>query len=144
MGANLKTKELAVLDYYAHVLNDYNNEELLETLEVDTSQHKALLGNSEKLKRMNYKEAQIHGEIEWDKHVERLVVHEKHKESGDEERLRTICEKHGWGFSWMDEERERMEKESMHKLGGESWKSQLAALQETGGTMEVPEGFCRN
>ena len=40
-----------------------------------------------------------------------------------------MCKKHGFQFSWMDEERERMCKESIGHLGGKAWQERvLAAL----------------
>merc|ERR1719219_3319819 len=62
-SANLKADRLAVLDYYAHVLNEYSKEELKETIKVANSADAAVLGDSEKVGKMKYKEAQIHGEI---------------------------------------------------------------------------------
>ena len=78
-SANLKANRLAVLDYYAHVLQEYSNDELHETVKVAKSTEAALLGDSGKVGAMKYKEAQIHGEVCLDKHVERLVAHQKHK-----------------------------------------------------------------
>eukprot|EP00401_Gymnodinium_catenatum_P063094 CAMPEP_0117474320 /NCGR_PEP_ID=MMETSP0784-20121206/9224_1 /TAXON_ID=39447 /ORGANISM="" /LENGTH=629 /DNA_ID=CAMNT_0005268543 /DNA_START=14 /DNA_END=1899 /DNA_ORIENTATION=+ len=142
-SANLKAEKLAVLDFYAHVLSEYSEAELCETLQVANSADAAVLGDSEKVGKMKYKEAQVHGEVAWDRHIERLVAHTRHRDAGMEERLLTVCSKWGWGFSWMDQERDRMKKESMHKFGGAAWKERLKALQEGGGDLDVPEGFCR-
>eukprot|EP00928_Gymnodinium_smaydae_P008913 TRINITY_DN13292_c0_g1_i1.p1 TRINITY_DN13292_c0_g1~~TRINITY_DN13292_c0_g1_i1.p1 ORF type:complete len:782 (+),score=186.38 TRINITY_DN13292_c0_g1_i1:80-2347(+) len=143
-SANLKAGKLAVPDFYAHVLNEYSDAELRETVKVATSPEAALLGDSGKVGKMKYKEAQIHGEIAFDRHVERLVASTKHREDEDfEPRLRALCAKFGWEFSWMDEESERMSKEARNKLGGSDWRSRLTALQEGGGDLEVPAGFCK-
>eukprot|EP00928_Gymnodinium_smaydae_P008916 TRINITY_DN13292_c0_g3_i2.p1 TRINITY_DN13292_c0_g3~~TRINITY_DN13292_c0_g3_i2.p1 ORF type:complete len:614 (+),score=131.72 TRINITY_DN13292_c0_g3_i2:46-1887(+) len=142
-SANLKAEKLAVLDFYAHVLAEYSDAELKETLKVANSADAALLGDSERVGKMKYKEAQIHGEVNFARHVERLVAHTRHRDAGQEARLKALCSKYGWGFSWMDQERERMRAESMHKLGGAAWQSRLEALQEGGGDIEVPEGFCK-
>merc|ERR1719487_1564972 len=42
-SANLKSDRLAVLDFYAHVLNEYSKEELQETIKVANSKDSALL-----------------------------------------------------------------------------------------------------
>mmetsp|Transcript_86324 Transcript_86324/g.171382 ORF Transcript_86324/g.171382 Transcript_86324/m.171382 type:complete len:640 (-) Transcript_86324:227-2146(-) len=143
-SANLKAERLAVLDFYAHVLNEYSDDELKETLKVANSADAAVLGDSEKVGKMKYKEAQIHGEVAFGEHVERLVVHTKHKtQGGMEARLEAMCAKHGFQFSWMDEEQARMRQEAMHKLGGAAWQHRLQQLQESGGDVEVPPGFCK-
>ncbi|CAE8730055.1 unnamed protein product, partial [Polarella glacialis] len=145
-SANLKAERLAVLDFYAHVLNEYSDSELKETLKVAISKDAALLGDSASVGNMKYKETQIHGDVCFKTHVERLVAHTKHREtSGMEARLRALAAKHGWSFSWMDEEQERMKKEEMHKLGAEAWEERLARLQESGAgeACDVPEGFCK-
>lgn len=143
-SANLKAERLAVLDFYAHVLNEYSDDELKETMKVANSAEDAILGDSDKVGKMKYKEAQIHGEVAFGQHVERLVAHDKHKkQSGMEARLRAMCAKHGFEFSWMDEEQQRMRQEAMHTLGGAAWQSRLQQLQESGGEVEVPTGFCK-
>lgn len=143
-SANLKADRLAVLDFYAHVLNEYSNDELVETLKVANSKDAALLGDSDKVGKMKYKEAQIHGEVRFDRHVERLVVHMRHR-ARDGARIQAVCRKHGWVLSWMDEEQRRMREEDMHKLGGEAWAERLRLLQESGagGDVEVAEGCCK-
>eukprot|EP00927_Polykrikos_kofoidii_P027710 TRINITY_DN24286_c0_g1_i2.p1 TRINITY_DN24286_c0_g1~~TRINITY_DN24286_c0_g1_i2.p1 ORF type:complete len:633 (+),score=109.24 TRINITY_DN24286_c0_g1_i2:119-2017(+) len=142
-SANLKSEKLAVLDFYAHVLNEYSEVELRETFRVANQADAAILGDSDKVGAMKYKEAQIHGEVAFDRHVERLVASVRHRDAGLESTLKQVCEMHGWGFSWMDEEQDRMRAESMHKFGGAEWAHRLEALQEGGGDLEVPEGFCR-
>jgi len=142
-SANLKADRLAVLDFYAHVLNEYSEDELKETIKVANSADAAVLGDSEKVGKMKYKEAQIHGEVAFGQHVERLVAHTKHKSQGLESRLKAMCAKHGFEFSWMDEEQDRMRREAMHKLGGAAWQDRLQQLQESGGDVEVPKGFCK-
>mmetsp|Transcript_78712 Transcript_78712/g.205281 ORF Transcript_78712/g.205281 Transcript_78712/m.205281 type:complete len:623 (-) Transcript_78712:159-2027(-) len=141
-SANLKAEKLAVPDFYAHVLAEYSTEELKETLKVATSAEEALLGDSEKVGKMKYKEAQIHGEVSFSQHVERLVVHTKHRTPTMEQRIKKMCQKHGFEMTWMDKEQERMKKEAMHKLGGAEWKDRLAKLDETGDS-SVPEGYCK-
>eukprot|EP00913_Durusdinium_trenchii_P032966 g30861.t1 len=130
-SANLKADKLAVLDFSGHVLALYDDTELKETIRVATQTDAALLGDSEKVGHMKYKEAQIHGPVDFRRHVERLVAHERHRSAGD--RLKAMCKKHGFQFSWMDEERQRMRTESIGHL----------ALAEEGGDLEVPPGYCR-
>lgn len=138
----MKAERLAVLDFYAHVLNEYSDAELEETLKVANSADAAVLGDSSSVGKMKYKEAQIHGEVALCRHVERLVAHTKHRDAGLGERIKAMCDKHGFAFSWMDEEQARMRAESMHKLGGSAWQARLQQLQEDGGGIEVPAGFC--
>lgn len=141
-SANLKADRLAVPDYYAHVLNEYSDAELQETLKVANSSDAALLGDSGKVGSMKYKEAQLHGEVAFARHVERLVAHERHRGKAEEARIKGVCGKFGWAFTWMDKERKRMEQEDMHKLGGEAWQERLKQMADTG-DVEVEEGFCR-
>eukprot|EP00929_Paragymnodinium_shiwhaense_P013526 TRINITY_DN121380_c0_g1_i1.p1 TRINITY_DN121380_c0_g1~~TRINITY_DN121380_c0_g1_i1.p1 ORF type:complete len:626 (-),score=131.85 TRINITY_DN121380_c0_g1_i1:149-2026(-) len=143
-SANLKSDRLAVLDFYAHVLHEYSDQELLETLNVANSAESAILGDSDKVGSMKYKEAQIHGEVDFEKHVERLVAHTRHRDTkGMEQQLKNLCKAKGWGFSWMDQERQRMRDESMHKLGGGDWQARLEAMEQGDSGIEVPEGFCK-
>mmetsp|Transcript_132492 Transcript_132492/g.411915 ORF Transcript_132492/g.411915 Transcript_132492/m.411915 type:complete len:471 (+) Transcript_132492:2-1414(+) len=142
-SANLKAERLAVLDFYAHVLNEYSDVELKETINVANSRDAAVLGDSSRVGSMKYKEAQIHGEVAFPSHVERLVAHTRHKKAGLDERLAKVCSKHGWAFSWMDEEQARMKREEMHKLAGATWEDRLATLEKSGVKIEVPEGYCR-
>lgn len=141
-SANLKAEKLAVPDFYAHCLEEYSSDELKETLKVATSADAALLGDSDKVGKMKYKEAQIHGEIRFSEHVERLVVHTKHRVPGMEQKIKSMCSKHGFEMTWMDKEQERMKKEDQHKLGGAEWKDRLSKLDDTGDS-EVPDGFCK-
>merc|ERR1740129_2088387 len=100
-SANMKSNKLAVLDYYGHVLSDYSDAELHETIKVARSGDATILGNSEIVADMGYKEAQVHGPIAYKEHVERLVVAERHRGKLDESVLRSVCEKHGWAMSSM-------------------------------------------
>eukprot|EP00435_Cladocopium_sp_Y103_P064341 s255_g26.t1 len=124
---------LAVLDFYGHVLAEYSDAELKETIQVAKSSDAALLGNSESVGKMKYKETQIHGEICFAKHVERLVAHQRHRDSrADQSRLEAVAKKFNWKLSWVDKERERMQKEERAKLGAGAWEERLAALMEKG------------
>merc|ERR1719356_1695147 len=78
-SANLKAEKLAVLDYYAHVLYEYSLDELQETMKIAKYADAAVLGDSRVIGKLKYKETQIHGDIRWDSHIERLVAHERHE-----------------------------------------------------------------
>eukprot|EP00931_Biecheleriopsis_adriatica_P054868 TRINITY_DN32333_c0_g1_i1.p1 TRINITY_DN32333_c0_g1~~TRINITY_DN32333_c0_g1_i1.p1 ORF type:complete len:652 (-),score=113.97 TRINITY_DN32333_c0_g1_i1:160-2061(-) len=143
-SANLKADRLAVLDFYGHVLAQYDDNELRETIKVATSAEAALLGDSDKVGKMKYKEAQIHGEVCFSKHVERLVAATRHRDKDEGSRIQAMCAKHGFGFSWMDEERDRMKKEGAGHLGGAAWQERLHRLEKEVGDLDIPEGFCRS
>eukprot|EP00411_Alexandrium_monilatum_P025387 CAMPEP_0175336310 /NCGR_PEP_ID=MMETSP0095-20121207/3746_1 /TAXON_ID=311494 /ORGANISM="Alexandrium monilatum, Strain CCMP3105" /LENGTH=578 /DNA_ID=CAMNT_0016633663 /DNA_START=1 /DNA_END=1737 /DNA_ORIENTATION=+ len=122
---------LAVLDQYAHVLMEFSDDELREVCRVATAKEGSQdrIGDSTKLDGFNYKEAQIHGELDLAKHVKRLVVHPRHLVDGvDEGRIRKLCAKHGWEFIWMHDERKRRiyeERQSQdHAMLEMSWASQ--------------------
>jgi len=141
-SANLKSERLAVLDFYAHVLNEYSDDELRETLKVANSAEAAVLGDSDRVGNMKYKEAQIHGEVCFAKHVDRLVVNEKHKihkEMG--ERIERMCKKHGWNWGWRDAERKRMKEQSCAAMEPKTFEERLKLLQES--DVVVEEGFCK-
>lgn len=142
-SANLKAERLAVLDYYAHVLNEYSDAELKETLGVANSKDSAKLGDSDSVGKMKYKEAQIHGQVAFFEHVERLVAHQRHKAGGLGPRLQDVCRKFGWQFSWMDDEKQRMQAEDKKKMEGTTWEARLAKLEALGSTIEVPKGYCK-
>lgn len=145
-SANLKADRLAVLDHYAHVLHEYSDPELTETMKVATSIDDALLGDSEKVGKMKYKEGQVHGPVAFDQHVLRLVAATRHRSNAlEKKRITEVCQKHGWQFSWMDEERERMSHEERERLGADAWQQRMNALMEKGvpDAPNVPEGYCR-
>jgi hypothetical protein len=109
-SGGISGSRLAVLDQYAHVLLEYEDNELLEVARIANAPEgsKERIGNS--LLLSEYKEAQIHGEIDLKKHVKRLVVNERHHTADadfGEARVRALCHKHGWEVSWMDNERKR-------------------------------------
>jgi len=101
---------LAVLDQFAHVLQEFSDEELMEVARVAGADVgcESRIGTSAKLGEYRYKEAQIHGDVQLKRDVRRLVVHPRHRVDGwDENRIRKLCEKHAWEFCWMDDERTR-------------------------------------
>lgn len=107
-SGNLKATRLAVLDYYAHVLVEYSDEELLMSLRVAQGGHEHL-GDSEAViaKWGKYKEAQIHGPIELSRHVDRLVASERHRDIAGQ--LQEIADKHGFTLTWVSEMKSELE-----------------------------------
>jgi len=103
---------LAVLDQYAHVLLEYDDRELREVARVASAPmgSEDRIGDSNQLASYNYKEAQIHGELDLGKHIKRLVVNERHRvprAQFREAQIQALCEKHGWELVWMSDERTR-------------------------------------
>ncbi|CAL1163964.1 unnamed protein product [Cladocopium goreaui] len=128
-SANLPARRLAVLDYYAHVLLEYSDKELKETIRV-AEKGDEKVGNSEQVieKWGMYKEAQLHGEIDLDKHVDSLVVHERHR-AKHADFVKKICEKHGWKMRWMDEMRAHLhERQGGVELDMKEWQAKLKKL----------------
>eukprot|EP00931_Biecheleriopsis_adriatica_P062235 TRINITY_DN37483_c0_g1_i1.p1 TRINITY_DN37483_c0_g1~~TRINITY_DN37483_c0_g1_i1.p1 ORF type:complete len:420 (-),score=85.61 TRINITY_DN37483_c0_g1_i1:121-1263(-) len=78
------------------------------------------------IRGLRYKEAQIHGELSFSKHVDRLCAADVHNSSYWPSHLKEICSKHGWKFSWISEEKFRMEEEeAWQRLGARFWKERL-------------------
>jgi len=140
-SANLKSDRLAVLDYYAHVLNEYSDKELKDTITVGKTTSEAASRDSSGFGKMKYKEAQIHGDVRFDEHIERIVADDAHKK--DEARLRSICEKHGIQLSWMSEEASRLKSEEIHQLGADAWKEKIRKLEDACSSDDVPAGYCK-
>lgn len=144
-SANLKAERLACLDYYAHVLYEYTDEELRETLKVATT---GKLGSSDTIlaKGLKYKEAQYHGEVAFARHVERLVLPKVDKYTGRTNEINDVCKKNGWEWCWMEEEkarREAMEAEDASDEKINAWKQKLKAMAEGPSEgVKVPAGFC--
>mmetsp|Transcript_120811 Transcript_120811/g.188675 ORF Transcript_120811/g.188675 Transcript_120811/m.188675 type:complete len:895 (-) Transcript_120811:344-3028(-) len=111
---------LAVLDYYAHVLNEFTDEELRETIEAANSDVETK-GDSKKLQE--YKEVQLHGEIALAKHVSAIVVHQKHRDGDMQSKIEKVCKKHGITMSWMDDEVRAAEETVLQKNGTNAWRS---------------------
>lgn len=142
-SANLKAGQLAVLDYYAHVLMEYTDAELKETLRVANG-GQTCVGDSCITEKMKYKEVQIHGEVCFAEHVDRLVADNRHKGGWFGVRLEEICAQNKWKFSWMNDEKKRLEKSSGETLSSEAWRERLQAIAEksTPDVKGVPEGYC--
>jgi len=145
-SANLKAERLACLDYYAHVLHEYTDDELRETLKVATT---GKLGSSDAIlaSGLKYKEAQYHGEVCYVDHIERLVLPKVAKYTGRVADIEAVCEKNGWEWCWMDEEKERREAlEDVDDTKVSEWKKKLKAMCEApkddSKIARIPEGFC--
>lgn len=146
-SANLKAERLACLDYYAHVLNEYTDNELEETLKVATT---GKLGSSESIvaKGLKYKEAQYHGEIAWARHVERLVLPKGEKYDNGEmvAHIKAACDKNGWEWCWDVDEKARREKLEAEEASDDkisAWKAKLKAMAEGPSEgVKVPAGLC--
>lgn len=147
-SANLKAERLACLDYYAHVLNEYTDSELTETLEVAKT---GKIGSSDSIASsgLKYKEAQYHGEVAFAQHVERMVVPRVDKYTGQVDDIRAVCEKYGWEWCWMDEEKARREAadaEGEDDAKVKAWKDKLKAMcegpKDPSKGPRIPEGCC--
>lgn len=92
---------LSVLDYYAHILSECSSSQLKYIIEVANG-----LKITEDSRTGTFKEIQIHGEVLFAKHVDRLVAHETHRKH--EKRIKKLCKKHGWKLCWMDKDREQL------------------------------------
>lgn len=141
-SANLPARRLSVLDFYAHVLNEYSDKELEETLKV--CKGGGTLGDSEAVveKWGKYKEAQIHGEVDLTKHCERLVVNERHRSQA--KWIEGIGKKHGFAVSWMDDMKKELESQGSSGMGVAEWKAKLSKMQSLADLDDgtVPEGIC--
>jgi len=128
-SANLPARRLAVLDYYAHVLLEYSDKELKETIRV-AEKGDEKVGNSEDVidKWGMYKEAQLHGEVDLKKHVDTLVVNERHR-AKQADWVKSICKKNGWKLKWMDEMKTHLtSREGGVELDMKAWQEKLIKL----------------
>eukprot|EP00928_Gymnodinium_smaydae_P007368 TRINITY_DN12655_c0_g2_i1.p1 TRINITY_DN12655_c0_g2~~TRINITY_DN12655_c0_g2_i1.p1 ORF type:complete len:614 (-),score=111.47 TRINITY_DN12655_c0_g2_i1:85-1926(-) len=87
--SNLTVQRLAVLDYYAHVLLEYSDQELSAVFDV-ARENAENVGDSDELVSSwgKYKEVQIHGPVSLDDDVARLVVNERHRGKPVVEKIR--------------------------------------------------------
>jgi hypothetical protein len=128
-SGNLASKRLAVLDYYGHVLLEYSDQELSEVLRIAQGGAQKL-GDSEAVSKQwgKYKEAQVHGEIRLDKHVDRVVVSERHR--ADSSQIEEIARTHGWKLTWIDDMKGELEAMAEgHEMGHSEWTAMLEKLQ---------------
>lgn len=128
-SANLKADKLAVLDYFGHELLEYTDDELKEVIKVALSREpNTCVGNSCVLHHEKYKEAQIHGEIDFKRHIDRLVVHDRHNSGYMPGFLHEICQKHGIELCWMSDEKGRVQKRHRETLDPAIWEEVLGTL----------------
>ncbi|CAJ1360213.1 unnamed protein product [Effrenium voratum] len=144
-SANLPARKLAVLDYYAHVLLEYSDKELKETIRV-AEKGDEKIGNSERVieKWGMYKEAQLHGEIDLKKHVSGLVLNERHRK--DKAWIEKLCKQNGWKLTWMDEmHTELAERQGGKEMDVKQWNEKLRMLgrASTAALDKLPEGLCK-
>lgn len=102
--------QLAVLDQYAHILLEYKDHELQEVARIASAPSGSVERLGDSLRLGEHKEAHIHGDIDLKKHVQRLVVNERHHTAHaafGEAAVRSLCRRHGWELVWMDDERAR-------------------------------------
>eukprot|EP00929_Paragymnodinium_shiwhaense_P089058 TRINITY_DN49316_c0_g2_i1.p1 TRINITY_DN49316_c0_g2~~TRINITY_DN49316_c0_g2_i1.p1 ORF type:complete len:906 (-),score=256.73 TRINITY_DN49316_c0_g2_i1:233-2950(-) len=115
-SGNLHAESLAVADYFAHQLMEYTDAELLEVVKVATNPAQ-VVGSSAMVRHLKYKEAQIHGEVDLYKHVDRLVACDSHNTGGHFPGfIKKLCERFGWKFSWVSEEKARLEEEAAREI----------------------------
>merc|ERR1712039_1006551 len=111
---------------YAHILNKFDEEELQEVVRVANTHYTdpSWAGDAKKIKGQCYKEVQLHGPIDLKKHVQRLVVHPKHKVDGYAHKaIEQLCNAHGWELSWMDQECSmRVDKMRERDIALNAWK----------------------
>jgi len=145
-SANLPARRLAVLDFYAHVLLEYSDKELKETIRV-AEKGDEKVGNSEQVieKWGMYKEAQLHGEIDLAKHVDSLVAHERHR-AKHADWVKQICDKNGWKLKWMDEMKSHLQaRQGGVELDVTEWQAKLRKLGRgsTEALDKVKPGVCK-
>jgi len=123
LAAQFEDQGMAALgmpDQYAHILQQYEDQELVEVVRVAnmTSKDKKWMGDSKEIHGMRYKEVQIHSKIDLKRNVDRLVAHPKHRVDGFPlDSILGLCKEHGWEFVWMDDEEDvRRKNDSMKKL----------------------------
>ncbi|CAK0862255.1 unnamed protein product [Prorocentrum cordatum] len=104
---------VGTLDMCAHVLLEFSDEELGEIYRVATAaDSRDRIGDSRHIQGFDYKEIQLHGELDLKKHVKRLVVDPQHlvyglcHDLGDEQKLdqegiERLCQEHGWDLSYI-------------------------------------------
>lgn len=98
--------QLASCEWYAHVLEKYNDLELKAVVEVALGER--LYADSSVLDTAagGYKEVQIHGDLELAKHIEAVVVHPSHRGSPSDGRIRKWCTSLGVRMVYMPDSAE--------------------------------------
>lgn len=137
-SGGLPAQRLAVLDYYGHTLLEYSREELEETVKL--ARHgREKLGDSQHLCHDwgKYKEVQIHGEIDLSKHVERIVINERH--IARKAQYEEMAQNKGWQIAWVKEMVEELKAKSFGKeLSRQEFDSLLEKIDKKEETTSAP------
>eukprot|EP00760_Papus_ankaliazontas_P028301 PhM_4_TR3627/c0_g1_i1/m.84077 len=89
--------ELSSCEYYAHVLLRYNDSELKGVMEVANGVKPYLDSSC----ISNYKEVQFHGELPFDRVLEKVMVNPRHKsDAAMTKRLKAFCEKNNCTYEY--------------------------------------------
>ena len=95
---------VASCQYYAHVLDKYNEQELRAVVDVACGSRPFGCATPASGSIGNYKEVQVHGPIRLDRHVDCIYVSAADAGvAGARSRLQRVCEKHGFNVIYMDE-----------------------------------------
>jgi len=107
-SGGLQAQRLAVLDFCAHSLLEYSDEELREMVYLAKHGHEKV-GDSKAVCQQwgKYKEVQLHGEIDLTKHVERIVIHGRHRKR--EKIYQDLAQTKGWQISWVEDMEQELE-----------------------------------
>eukprot|EP00931_Biecheleriopsis_adriatica_P029004 TRINITY_DN17276_c0_g1_i1.p1 TRINITY_DN17276_c0_g1~~TRINITY_DN17276_c0_g1_i1.p1 ORF type:complete len:523 (+),score=126.48 TRINITY_DN17276_c0_g1_i1:53-1621(+) len=133
-SGNLQADRLAVLDHYAHSLQEYSDDELHMIVQL-SKDGGARLGDSDAVNVVwgKYKEAQIHGELDLSKHIERVVVNERHRECAETcHAIQELAESKGWTLTWMNDMRKELQAKSQDyvQVSGEQFKKAMTNFSE--------------
>lgn len=95
--------QLASCEWYAHVLELYNDLELLAVTEVALGHR--LYADSSVLETAagGYKEVQIHGDIQFAEHIDAVVLHPSRRGNAKEKDIEAWCEQLGIRLEYMPE-----------------------------------------
>jgi len=97
-SGGIEISQLATVDYYAHVLEKYSDEELRAAVEVGT---RRVLGRDSEVIR-HYKEAQIHGEVRLSDHVELIMAHPSLKSDCHKAMLKRLSDRCQAQVVWIE------------------------------------------
>jgi len=97
-SGGIEISQLATVDYYAHVLEKYSDDELKAAVEVGTQR---VLGRDSSVIR-HYKEAQIHGEVRLSENVELIMAHPSLKNDRHQAMLKRLSERCQAQVVWIE------------------------------------------
>jgi len=116
-SGGIHISELATVDYYAHVLEKYTDEELRAAVEVGTRQ--TLGRDSEVISQ--YKEAQIHGEIRLAENVEVIMAHPSLRTERHKDMLKQLSERCQAPVVWIEADARTCDLSLESELDGEDF-----------------------